>query len=160
MATPTQFVVILDHKTENIGADGLPIQKEFDFELPADAELSPAIIQFMAHPSKNADELSVNISINDQRVYFYGPSPEDIARMFHVVLKQERATGEYPLRHGTNTLKFRKVNGDGGWGMSDFVIWFRQPATDPSVRRPRPTVSRTRTATVKRRKMSKRKKAR
>lgn len=126
MATPAQFIVVIGHDAERVGADGLPAARTFEFQIPTDAQLSPAIIQFMAHPSKNANELAVEILINDKRVYWYGTSSETIVRMFQTVLVGNR---DFPIKRGANVLKVRKAQGEGAFGVSDFVVWFRQPAS-------------------------------
>ena len=46
-------------------------------------------------------------------------------------------------KRGANVLKVRKAQGNGAFGVSDFVIWFRQPASIAAIRRtrrPRPVV--------------------
>ena len=154
MATPAQFIVVIGHEAESVGADGLPVAKTFEFQMPADALLSPAMLQFMARPSKNADELAVEILIIDKRVYWYGTSSETIVRMFQVVLSGNR---DFPIKRGANILKVRKAQGNGAFGVSDFVIWFRQPASIAAIRRTRRPASGSRTATVKRKTARKRK---
>jgi len=74
MATPAQFSIILYSEKEFVGADGQPVEKTFNFQLPSDAVLSPAILQFMVHTTANVDELAADISINGKRVYHYGTS--------------------------------------------------------------------------------------
>jgi len=154
MATPAQFLVVIGHEAESIGADGSPANKIFEFQIPTDAQLSPAILQFMVHPSKNADELAVEFLINDKRVYWYGTSSETIVRMFQVVISGNR---DFPIKRGANVLKVRKAQGNGAFGVSDFVVWFHQPASIAAVRRPRRVASSRRTAKPKRKSTRKRK---
>jgi len=126
MATPAQFSIILYSEKEFVGADGQPVEKTFNFQLPSDAVLSPAILQFMVHTTANVDELAADISINGKRVYHYGTSSEYLTRMFQVVLS---GTRDFPLKRGANVLKVRKTNGNGAFGLSNFVVWFRQPTS-------------------------------
>src|SRR5690348_3420888 len=109
MATPAQYAIVLGQKRVSVGADGDVKKKSIEFELPADAELFPAILQFMVRPTTNADNMAVNISINDKRVYHYGTTSERIVRMFQVVLDELR---DFPLRRGTNVLTFEKTQGN------------------------------------------------
>jgi hypothetical protein len=128
MATPAQFLVVLGDEKSSVGADVGPSERSVEFTIPADAQLLPSsILQFMAHPSNEADDLVVIISMNDKQVYQYGKSSERLVRMFQVVLTG--GNRGFPLQRGRNVLKIKKTDGDGAFGLSYFVIWFRQPAS-------------------------------
>src|SRR5215218_1861895 len=120
MPVAANFVVVVDSDPiEDVAAEGGPLERDFDFQMPSDyagSSRDRAILQFMTHPSREPEgQFQFQFRINGHIVYRYGPSTADFVRCFHVVF------GGAALNAGANTMTVRRLDGEGTLGVSSAV---------------------------------------
>lgn len=146
MPTAADFSVVVGSGIEKVAAENGPIERQFDFDIPANFvgnTRTSAILHFTAHPSREPDDLfQVQFSINGRRVYRYGPSSADFVRSFSVVF------GSSVLTAGTNVMTVKRTHGEATLGVSSVVVWFKTDtsAGSPARGKPAPAVKAPRVA--------------
>jgi hypothetical protein len=123
MPTPAHYAIVVGDKAERIAAPNSPTGADFAFDLPSDIEalgsLGSAVLQIVARPGHDPDDLHVKILINGTEVFVYGPSSETLVRSFHAVFNGGI------LVPGQNTMRVHRFGvGTGSFGFSDVVVWY------------------------------------